>query len=85
MTDHPCKGLSKGAKKAFEAIAISQPTGASQKTLDLLLERGLIERGPDRIFHDRFGEMRIPQYQVPLPIHYKWCKWCSEQLETAPF
>ncbi len=79
MTPHPCKGLSLGARNAFEAISINQPPRCTQKTLDLLLERGLIARDEDKVFRDRFGEMRIPQYYVPLPVHMQFCQWASEQ------
>lgn len=80
MTDHPCKGLSKAARKAFEAISINQPPRCAQKTLDLLLERGLIERAPDRIVaQSALGPIVVKDYRVPLPVHYQFCTWASEQ------
>jgi hypothetical protein len=33
MTDHPCKGMTKRQREAFEQIAISQPPRATHKTL----------------------------------------------------
>ncbi len=80
MTDHPCKGLSPRAVEAFERICIGdrlpQMTGA---TVNKLLAKGLIEKGPEKQLGDRLGKFSIPQYQVPMPLFIQWCEWCSEQ------
>ncbi|MCS3727241.1 hypothetical protein [Bradyrhizobium betae] len=80
MTDHPCKGLGKAATNAFEAIAVNHQPHCSKVTLQRLLERGLIAR-EDRLMHFRDGlpPCRIAGYFVPLPVHYQWCTWASEQ------
>ena len=44
MTDHPCKGMTRTAIRAFEAIAINQNPRCSKATLEKLLDRGLIVR-----------------------------------------
>jgi hypothetical protein len=80
VTDHPCKGLPFSARSAFEALTINQSPRCKQKTLDLLLERGLIGRGDDRIIgRDPLGLITIPEYFVPLAVHMQFCQWASEQ------
>lgn len=83
MTDHPCKGMTKGQRAAFERVAINQPPYASDRTLKALLDRGVVTRGEDKVVRDGLGEFRIPTYIVPLPIHAQWCEWCSEQPDTG--
>lgn len=78
---HPCEGLSRAQREAFEAIAVNQPPAASQRTLDALLRRGLIVKGEDQTQRDALGFYKIPTYYVPLPIHRAWCEWCSENVE----
>lgn len=82
MTDHPCKGLSKGARDAFEQIATNQHPRCHWPTLDALTKRGLIERGPDDMRRDALGTYAIPSFIVPLPVHMQWCQWASEQPEN---
>lgn len=78
-TDHPCKGMTNAQVRTFERIAISQPPAAAKRTMDVLLARGLIERGDDRIIaRTLLGPVTVPTYFVPLPVHMQWCQWCSE-------
>lgn len=79
MTKHPCKGMTAAQRKAFELIAISQPPLCGKPTIDALLKAGLIERGEDEERRDAMGVYTIPSFFVPLPIHFQWCEWCSEQ------
>lgn len=80
MTNHPCKGMSKAARRAFERIAVSAPPFAAKATIKALIDRSLIERGEDRYLgNDRFGAITIPSYSVPIAIHMQWCAWCAEQ------
>ena len=79
MTDHPCKGLTKAQRAAFEQIAINESAPVGNSTLKPLLERGLIERVEDMLIPSSMGNIKIAQYRVPLPVHAQWCEWCSEQ------
>lgn len=81
MTDHPCKGLTKSQREAFERVAIGQHPACQWPTIDALLEAGVIERGQDDTRRDAMGIYHIPSFFVPLPIHAQWCKWCGEQPE----
>lgn len=83
MTEHPCKGMSKKQIETFERLATGAPPYAPQRTIDVLLKHGVIMRLPDKIVRDRFGDIHIPVYDVPTPIHMQWCKWCAEQPENA--
>ena len=79
VTDHPCKGMTKAQREAFERIAIDEESFAGTRTLERLLDRGLVERGPDMLIPSALGNIRVAQYRVPLPVHAQWCEWCSEQ------
>lgn len=79
MTDHPCKGMTKAQIAAFEAIAINQTPQNGWNSIDKLIERGVIERGPSETRRDAMGIYTIPSFLVPLPVHAQWCEWCSEQ------
>lgn len=79
MTDHPCKGMTKAQRKAFERIAINVPPYCKWPTIDALLKAGVIERGKDDVRRDALGSYAIPNFYVPLHIHAQWCEWCSEQ------
>lgn len=80
VTDHPCKGLSAAAIAAFEQIAIGQPPTATTRTLRMLRRRELIAfAGMKVVGRDRFGAIELPEYFVPIPVHYQWCTWASEQ------
>ena len=82
MTDHPCKGMSAAAVSTFEGIAISMPVPFRRQAIAALLARGLIEKVGDRVLgRDAFGKITVPEYAVPLPIHYQWCKWASENVK----
>ena len=79
MTDHPCKGMSKAQREAFEQIAINQTPQCKWPTIDALLKAGVIERGNSEPRRDAMGVYQIPSFYVPLPIHHQWCVWASEQ------
>lgn len=79
MTDHPCKGMTKAQREAFERIAINQPPMASHKALLALRQKGLIDYEDREIGRDALGAIKVPLWFVPLPIHMQWCEWASEQ------
>lgn len=80
-TKHPCDGLTKAQREAFESIAVGQCLGFHFTTYQKLLAKRLIERLPDKVVgKDIFGPIRLPDYQVPLPVHIQWCQWCDENV-----
>ncbi len=45
-----------------------------------MLEAGLIVRMHDKVLgRDGFGEIAIAQYEMPIPVHYQWCSYWTEQ------
>ena len=82
--EHPCKGMTKAQREAFERIAVNQAPGCAWPTIDALLKAGVIERGPSETRRDAMGVFTIPSFYVPVHIHAQWCGWCSQtQLECA--
>lgn len=80
MTKHPCAGMTTAQKRDFELIAIGQRPRGGYKTIAPLKERGvIIDAGHRLVGSDRFGDMFIPEWTVPLPVHEQWCRWASEQ------
>lgn len=83
MVDHPCKGLTKAQREAFERVATNQHPGCAWPTIDVLLKAGVIERGPDDMRRDALGVYAIPRFHVPIPVHHQWCAWCAENHNEA--
>jgi hypothetical protein len=80
-TKHPCAGMTKAQRWAFEAIAISQSPHMHPKTTKVLLDRGVIQRDADEVVgRDNFGPINVARYSVPIHVHHQWCKWCSENV-----
>lgn len=82
-TLHPCQGMTKAQREAFELIAINQNPRCKWPTIDALLKAGVIERGESEKRRDAVGAYEIPSFFVPLPIHMQWCEWASQQPETG--
>lgn len=78
MTDHPCKGMTKAQRAAFERIAINQEPRCSAVIIDKLLAAGVIERGPPKRYRDKLGSFEVSTFTVPVAVHHQWCCWCSE-------
>jgi hypothetical protein len=78
---HPCAGHSKATKEVFEIIATGGRPACATKTLYALERAGLIEKiGEEVIGRDALGVIKLPVYEVPLPIHMQWCQWASENV-----
>ena len=53
---------------------------ATRETLDRMVGLGLLTRLQDRVLgRDGFGTIAVPQYEMPLPVHYQWCSYWAEQ------
>lgn len=78
---HPCAGRSQRQVEIFEAIAVNLEPPFSPRSLRALLDAGLVEQVGVRVLgRDAFGAIKVPVYAVPLPVHYQWCQWCSENV-----
>lgn len=80
MADHPCKGMTRAQREAFERIAIQQPHGATHKTLLALRARGLVDYNDKVIGRDSLGKITVPEWFVPTAVHMQWCEWCSREI-----
>lgn len=79
MTDHPCKGMTKAQRQWFEKIATGTSGSlAPKKTLDALIERGLVEPAGEKKFGQGPFSVVVQEYRVPNFVHMQWCKWCWE-------
>lgn len=84
MTKHPYHGLSKHAIEIFERIATGQKPHGYYRTMKALVGAGLImEVGVMTIGRDAFGAIEEPIYDIPIPVHYQWCRWCDENVSEA--
>lgn len=81
---YPVAGLTKSEREVFEDIATGNIRRLSNFRLAVvkkLLEIGAIVCcGEKQICKDQFGEVWVPEYCVPIPLHMIWCKYCSETI-----
>ena len=76
-------GFTRSQQEAFEQIGAGNSTAARchPKSVKFLLDHGMIEYvGMKTLGRDCLGLIQVPEYEVPLPIHMEWCKWCSENV-----
>lgn len=65
--------------RVFEQIAIGNDGGHNPATVTSLINKGFVIRLIDRpVGRDVLGIISVPQYDVPIPIHYEWCQWCAD-------
>jgi hypothetical protein len=76
--EHPCKGMTKKQREAFERIATNQQPGATHKTLVALREAGLIDYTNRIVGQDALGKITVPEWFVPNHVHMQWCEWCAK-------
>lgn len=83
---HPCEGLPRAARDAFDAVAAGSEPRASTKTLDLLLERELLERTVRlHYFDDGLPPCKGYSYSIPIPHHIAWCEfWATPARRASP-
>lgn len=77
---HPCAGMTKAQRAAFEAVAVGLPPVATAATCAALIRAGLLVQRWDMVVgRDSFGAaIRVPTYSVPLAVHAAWRDWCAE-------
>lgn len=78
---HPCVGMTPAQRRDFELIATNQRPRGGVLTLRALKARGLIEDAPPRVVgRDRFGDIVVPNWSVPLSVHMQWCEWADHSV-----
>ena len=83
MAEHPAKGCTPAQVRAFEAILIGQDSGINPRTINALLDKGLIDMDPiEELWGGPIGTplytVSITRYFVPIHLQIQWCRWCSE-------
>lgn len=81
MTDHPAAGCTPRQIEVFEQIATGQHVGHNPRVLNALASKGLIQFNTRTVGRDVLGLITIQEPFVPLPLHYQFCTWASEQPE----
>lgn len=83
MTKHP--GKSPAQRAALDEIGCGNYLPRmSPATRKALLDRGLIEPCGEKIIcQDRFGTVRLTEYQMPIPVHYQWCQHWVEMTDEG--
>lgn len=78
---HPAKTVAH--RRVLDEIGCGNysPT-AKQSTFDKMVEIGLlVPCGEKVICRDRFGIVTATEYQMPIPVHYKWCSYWAEKYD----
>jgi len=80
---HPAKAAAH--RRILDEIGCGNySTYISPRTRDAMLSKGLIEQCGERVIcQDRFGTVTVPEYQMPIPVHYQWCSYWAEQPISA--
>ncbi len=70
-------------REVFGLICIGQDQGHHPRVLKALAERGLIVGYRDVLAGH--PPVEIVRWDVPVPVHMEWARWCAEQPdEEAP-
>jgi len=78
MTDHP--GKTPAQRRVLDEMGCGGKTPRmSPQVRDALLRQGLIEQCGETIFQDRFGIIRVPEYEMTIAAHIQWCDAMAEQ------
>jgi hypothetical protein len=70
--------MTRAHRNAFDRIAVGAQPESSARTLDRLVEAGLLERRKVTLTAaDRFGPVYRYDYSVPISVHISWCEWMT--------
>ena len=69
------EGLNNKQQQVFSMIAINQDGGHHPKVVSSLLRNGFVEATEEIV---GFPPVAVKRYFVPIPVHIRWCEWCSE-------
>jgi hypothetical protein len=82
MIPHP--GKTPAQRRVLDEIGCGNYSPAmALSTRRALLAAGLIVQMSDKILPGRFP-VRIPEFQMPLRVHFRWCLSCSGAQEFPP-
>lgn len=66
------ENLTKAQDELFGRIAIGDDTCVNDRTAQVLIDRGLVER-----YDQVDGMFTWHRYRVPVAVHMRWCAWCG--------
>ncbi|MBE7197745.1 MAG: hypothetical protein INR70_08085 [Parafilimonas terrae] len=69
----PHPGRTSAERRALDRIGCGEPPRCSPKTLRNMLDAGLIVEAGGQIRRDALGEYKIPNFEMPIPVHMAWC------------
>lgn len=69
--------LTERQRDVFGLIAIGQDGGHNPRTLAALERRGLIREWRKELAGQ--PPVMVLRWEVPLPLHIEWARWCAEQ------
>lgn len=76
-------GLTVAQTQALGWIAMGRNGPFHPRTIEVLLDRGLVEPRKMSLGRDRFGEIIVTVYDMPPMEHIRYCQWCSDTLEAT--
>lgn len=81
MAKHP--GRTAAQRRILDQVGCGEHCPRAQrKTLDRMVEEGLLVRLPDMVLgRDALGTIALPQYEMPIPVRYAWCQAMSAQFD----
>lgn len=74
--------LTEKQREVLGAIAINQDGGHNRNTLRSLVKLELIEEVAEPEIHNGMRFVII-RYTMPLPVHIRWCEWCSKNVDIS--
>ena len=81
MASHP--GRTPTQKRILDEIGCGNSLPfAPRKTIENMVALGMLQRLPDKqLGRDRFGAVKMPQFEMTISTHMAWCEFQSEQHE----
>lgn len=73
------ESLTAAQRDTLSAIAVGMDGGHNPRTLAVLAERGLIVGYRETL--PGSPPVEVVRWEVPLPVHVEWARWCAEQPE----
>ncbi|MFW6681733.1 hypothetical protein [Komagataeibacter intermedius] len=81
-TPHP--GKTSAQRRVLDEIGCGNYSpSAARTTINALLEDGLIFRCGERVVGRGRFSARIPEFEMPVSIHWQWCQHQAEQFDMA--
>lgn len=81
----PHPGRNSAERRALDRIGCGEPPACAQKTLKNLLAAGLIVEAGSQFRRDTLGKYKIPNFEMPIPVHMAWCSAVAASDREAAF